>query len=227
MNSLVPLLIDWFHTYGYPVLWLCVFVAAVGIPLPISLVLLASGAFAALGDFDIVLLAIVAISASTAGDNVGYLLGRKLGRKLLVWLKQQRRIQLFSPRTIQRSQDYFHRLGGWAILFSRFLVPALGGTVNLLAGAELYQYWRFLIYDAIGEAIGVAILLSLGYTFAASWEALGDIVAWISTLCLGLCTVVCLLMYLIRTLRLRRQASVANRTTEVSPLKPTESASGM
>jgi membrane-associated protein len=229
VNALLPLLIDWFHTYGYPVLWLSVFVAAVGIPLPISLILLASGAFAALGDFDIILLAVVAITASTAGDNVGYLLGRKLGRKLLVWLKQQRRIQLFSPRTIQRSQDYFHRLGGWAILFSRFLVPALGGTVNLLAGAELYTYWHFVIYDAVGEAIGVAILLLLGYTFAASWEALGSIVAWVSTLCLGLCVVICLLLYLLRTLRFRRRATMTNPPTEtrIKQLKPTESGSGL
>ncbi len=231
MSSLLPLFIDWFHTYGYPVLWLAIFVAAVGIPLPISLLLLASGAFAALGDFDIGLLFVVSISASMAGDNVGYLVGRKLGYRLLVWLKVQRRMHLFSPGTIQRSQDYFHRLGGWAILLSRFLVPALGGTVNLLAGAELYTYWRFVLYDALGEAVGVAIPLTLGYTFAASWEAMGDIMTWVSVLCLGIFTIVCLLLYLLRTLRLRRQeiakSPTASVTAQTGQMKPTESSSSV
>jgi hypothetical protein len=40
MSSLLPLLLHWVHEYRYPMLWLTVFIAAVGIPLPIGLVLL-------------------------------------------------------------------------------------------------------------------------------------------------------------------------------------------
>ena len=56
MSSLLPLLLHWLHEYGYAALWLTVFIAAVGVPLPISLVLLAAGAFAVRGDFNIALL---------------------------------------------------------------------------------------------------------------------------------------------------------------------------
>src|SRR5579864_7284186 len=45
MSSLLPPLLHWLHEYGYPVLWLTVLIAAVGVPLPIGLVLLAVGAF--------------------------------------------------------------------------------------------------------------------------------------------------------------------------------------
>ncbi len=45
-----------------------------GIPLPIGLILLGAGAFAALGDFDIVLLTLVAVTASACGDSMGYLI---------------------------------------------------------------------------------------------------------------------------------------------------------
>ncbi len=41
MSTILPYLINWLQEFGYPALWLVVFVASVGAPLPISLVLLA------------------------------------------------------------------------------------------------------------------------------------------------------------------------------------------
>jgi membrane-associated protein len=55
MNSFLPILITWLQQYGYPALWLAVFISAIGTPLPVSFILLAAGAFAALGDFNIAL----------------------------------------------------------------------------------------------------------------------------------------------------------------------------
>ena len=47
MSALLPYLVNWLQEYGYPALWGLVFVGAAGIPLPITLLLLAAGAFAA------------------------------------------------------------------------------------------------------------------------------------------------------------------------------------
>jgi membrane-associated protein len=77
MSSLLPLLLHWLHEYRYPMLWLTVFIAAVGIPLPISLVLLAVGAFAGYGDFNLALLIGVTITASSCGNDIGYFVGRR------------------------------------------------------------------------------------------------------------------------------------------------------
>ena len=175
MNGLLPYLLIWLQQYGYPTLWLAVFVSAVGIPLPTSLVLLAAGAFAALGDFSLAILIPVSMTAFIAGDNVGYLLGKLWGSRLLDWLEKSGKMRIIKPRTIVRSRLYFNRLGGWAIFFSRFLVSALGGAINILAGAERYPYRRFVFYDACGEAFGAALPLVLGYIFGASWDAVGDV----------------------------------------------------
>src|SRR5690348_430940 len=102
MNSFLSFLLHGLHEYGYPVLWLIIFMAAVGLPLPASLVLLAAGVFAAHGDFNIALLIGITITASSCGDNVGYFIGRRWGSKTLHWLEQPRRIQLISARTITR-----------------------------------------------------------------------------------------------------------------------------
>ena len=175
MSSLFLLLLHWLHEYGYPMLWLTVFIGAVGFPLPISLVLLAVGAIAARGDFNIVLLIGITITASSCGDNLGYFIGRGWGSRALNWLVQPRRLHVLPARTITRSRLYFKRRGGWAIFFSRFLFSALGGVVNLLAGSERYPYRHFLLYDVTGETLGAAIPLLLGYALGACWEAGSDL----------------------------------------------------
>lgn len=206
MSALLPNLIDWLQQYGYPALWLFVFIAAVGIPLPTSLVLLASGAFAALGDFNVFVLGIIAVTASTAGDNVGYFVGRRWGSKLLLWLQQPRRRwkRLFSPRNFDRAQVYFQKRGGWAVFLTRFLFSALGGITNLLAGAELYPYRRFLFADITGEATGAAIALLLGFLFGASWEAVGNILGAVSLLAFAVLAVIFLVYYLVKLLHQAR-----------------------
>ncbi len=204
-NSLLPYLLTLLQEYGYPILWLSVFIGALGIPLPNTLVLLAAGAFAALGNFNFALLLVVAVSAFVAGDNSSYWVGRRWGSRLLAWLEGR----LLKPRTVEHSRIYFHRLGGWAIFFSRFLVSALGGAINLLAGTELYPYRRFLVYDIAGETLGALLPLGLGYIFGASWVAVGDMLGSLSLFVLTLLIVLALGYQTIRLLmRMRRAAKL-------------------
>lgn len=175
MNTLLPYLLTWLQEYGYPILWLSVFVGALGVPMPNSLVLLAAGAFASFGDFNFLLLALVSSSAFVIGDTGSYWIGWLWGSKVLDWLERSGGRYLIKPETIARSRIYFGRRGGWAIFLSRFLVSVLGGAINLLAGAERYPYQRFLVYDISGEILGALIPLSLGYIFGTSWEAIGTL----------------------------------------------------
>jgi membrane-associated protein len=200
MISLLPLLLHWLHEYGYSVLWLTVFIAAVGVPLPIGLLLLAVGAFAGYGDFNIALLIGITIAASSCGDSVGYFIGRRWGSRTLHWLVQPRPLHPISSRTITKARLYFKRRGGWAIFFSRFLFSALGSMMNLTAGAEGYPYRRFLLYDVTGETLGAVIPLSLGYAFGACWEAGSNLLGVFSGFAFMLFLVILLVRRLVRAL---------------------------
>ncbi len=216
MSIILPYLVNGLQTYGYPALWLSIFIAALGAPLPIGLMMLAAGAFAALGDFNIILLALISITASICGDNAGYWIGRRIGSKVLLWLAQKPRFGIISPQVIARSQSYFQKRGAWAILLSRCLVTALGGSTNIVAGAEVYPYHRFLIFDAIGETIGSMIPLVLGYIFGASLEAVGDMLTTISLLIIALL----LLIYCAFTLaKLLRRMKATQKSTEARGMK--------
>ncbi len=210
MSGLLSTLLTFFQNYGYPALWISIFIAAAGVPLPIGLVLLAAGAFAALGDFNFVLLFALAFSALVCGDNAGYLVGRRWGSKALDWLETSQKWNHFIPsRIIVRSRNYFQHRGGWAIFLSRFLFSALGGAINLLAGSELYPYRRFVLSDASGEALGAIIPLLLGYIFGASWEAVGDVLGSFSFLVLALLAVIILVIRFIKYIRRLELAKAA------------------
>lgn len=209
MSTLLPYVLALFQEYGYPILWLSIFIGALGIPLPNSLVLLAAGAFAALGDFNFAILAVVSISAFVTGDTSSYWIGRRWGSKVLHWMEGR----LIKQQTLERSRVYFERLGGWAIFSSRFLVSALGGAINLLAGAEIYPYRRFILYDVAGETVGALLPLTLGYIFGASWDAVGDLLGSFSLFIVALLIALVLGYQTLRLFRRMRKAALAKKAT--------------
>ncbi len=202
------------HSYGYPMLWVTIFVAAVGLPIPGTLILLAAGAFAALGDFSLLFLIPIGITAATGGDNLGYVIGRRWGYRVLDWLTEKRRVRFVSPNAVARGRIYFKKRSGLAVFLTRFLFVALGGSINLLAGAERYPYRRFLLSDIGGQILGVLIPVGLGYTFAESWEAVGQLLGALSALLLALLIAIVLLVLLIRNLRKRQKADEDKKASQ-------------
>jgi membrane-associated protein len=210
MSAFLPTLLNWLQAYGYVALWLTIFVAAVGIPLPIALLLLAAGAFASAGDFNVGVLAFIALSAFVSGDTLGFIIGRRWGSKLLDWLEHSSKRRLISPQAIARSRAFFARHGGWAIFLSRFLFSGLGGIINVLAGADHYPYQRFLLWDISGEILGVMFPLLLGYVFSAGWEAIGDLLGGTSMFLLILLGIMVLSLYVLKLVRHARSSNRNN-----------------
>ncbi len=198
--------VDALQLYGYPALWLIVFVAAAGAPISGSLLLFAAGAFAALGDLNIIILFPVALSAAVMGDNLTYFIGRRVGTSLLGWLERQKRFRFITPQALERGRAYFRRKAAWTVFITRFLIVALGGPVNLVAGVEQYPYRNFLFWDISGQILGAIIPLGLGFVFARSWQEVAVIFGAFSSLVLALLVVMILLTLLVRKIRQRRHA---------------------
>ncbi|MEO8972566.1 MAG: DedA family protein [Ktedonobacteraceae bacterium] len=192
--------------YGYPALWVIVFVAAAGAPISGSLLLFAAGAFAAFGDFNLAILFLVALSAAVMGDNLGYYIGRRVGSPLLAWFARQKRFRMFTSQTLERSRIYFRRRAGWAIFLTRFLIVVLGGAINFLAGVEKYPYRKFLFWDVSGQMLCAVITLGLGYISAESWEEVASLFGAFSSLLLALLVAVAIGGVLIGKLRQRKRA---------------------
>jgi membrane protein DedA with SNARE-associated domain len=218
-------LVDALQHFGYPVLWLIVFIAAAGAPISGSLLLSAAGAFAAFGDLNIFILFPLALSAAVLGDNLTYFIGRRIGVPLLAWLERQKRFKWISPRAVERSRAYFRRRTSWAIFLTRFLIVALGGPINLLAGLEQYPYKSFLFWDISGQILGALISLGLGYFFAESWEDVAGLFGTFSGLVLAVLVAGFLTTLFLRRVRQHRQeATAADKEPVAQLMSPQEEA---
>ncbi|MGN6701307.1 MAG: DedA family protein [Thermomicrobiales bacterium] len=165
-------LLAWLLTDGLLALAPVLAGAALGLPLPASLLLLAAGAFAGQGEFSLPPLLLISLVAVVAGDLAGYWLGRRGG--VVAVERFGRRLGL-TLAVVQVGERYLARWGGLAIFLTRFLLTPLGPVMNIVAGAGGYPLRRFLVFDVLGEMVWVAGYLALGYLFSASWDLLASL----------------------------------------------------
>ncbi|HKU28994.1 DedA family protein [Arthrobacter sp. NyZ413] len=100
-----------------------------------------------------VLIAIVSVAA-VAGDQVGYLLGRRFGRR---WFKDDAKVM--KTAHLQAAEDFFARRGGPAIVLARF-VPVVRTFAPLAAGAARYGYKSFTLWNIAGALVwGTSVTL--------------------------------------------------------------------
>jgi len=138
------------------------------------------------------LLLLVVIGGSLAGESVGYALGAWFGDRLKV-SRLGRRI---GEHQWERAERWLQRRGGVAIFVSRFL-PVLHALVPVTVGAGDLPYRRFLawtapactlwalIYVSVGTAAGTSYRMLSGTLHFASWLLLGVIVVFLVAVALG------------------------------------------
>jgi membrane-associated protein len=159
-------------SWGLPFLGLIIGLSCLGLPLPVSLLMIFSGSFVASGDLSLWLVFGTSFLSAVAGDQLGYFIGRRSGRPLLRWLSGKT-----DGRLLRRAETYTRTRGGGGVFFSRWLVSPLGPYVNLIAGATDMGWRKFSLYDAAGEGIWVGLYIGLGVMFGRNVQAVADIVA--------------------------------------------------
>lgn len=116
------------------------------------------------GDVNIVILCSVIFLAAFFGDQIGFVLGRVVGRPYLE-KRSSPRIQ----RLIQSSEEFYERNGWWAVVAARFF-PWIRSFVPPIAGASKMNYYKFLSANALGALLwGVGITLAGFYAATLPW----------------------------------------------------------
>jgi membrane protein DedA with SNARE-associated domain len=147
--------------YGIPVLLLTAYVGSLGIPFPITLVIMAAGASARAGLLDPWQALLACLVGASLADHSEYL----VGRLSLPWLKNRNGHKV----VWQQANAIMLRQGGWAIFLTRFWFTPLAPVVNVMAGGR-YPYQLFLLFDLTGELLWVLLYGGMGYLFAAQWQ---------------------------------------------------------
>lgn len=147
--------------YGILALFLSIALEALGAPLPgESAIIVAAGAAAA-GDLDIRAVAVTAFLAAVAGDNVGYLIGRKLGRSAILRLGGRFGV---TDAALAKAEGVATRYGPLMVVFARFVV-ILRQLNGLVAGTTHMPWPRFLAANIAGAALWVGLWTTLAYRF--------------------------------------------------------------
>jgi len=139
-----------------------------GFFLPGDSILFSAGLVAAAhGEVNIVILVSVIFIAAFFGDQVGFVLGRLVGRPYLE-RHNSPRIQ----KMIIRSERFYEQTGWWAVVAARFF-PWIRTFVPPIAGISKMNYYKFLSANALG-----ALLWGVGITFAGYYAAT---LPWVKT----------------------------------------------
>jgi membrane protein DedA with SNARE-associated domain len=168
--------------YGLPVLFSVVLICSVGVPFPISLMLVAAGSFVEQGEMKLWQVVVVGSLAAVLGDQIAFGLSRWGGRRVINRLSRKIGVE----EKVKQAEALTKRWSGAAIFLSRWLVTALGPWVNVASGIAGYPWQRFLLWDVLGELIWVILYVGIGYVFSNRVQAIAEILGNLTWLMLGL-----------------------------------------
>jgi membrane-associated protein len=137
----------------------------VGFFLPGDSLLFSAGLVAAVrNDVNIVILVLTVFLAAFIGDQVGYVLGRKIGRPYF-----QRRNSKRMQKMLLKSERFYEKYGWWSVVIARY-IPWVRTFVPPIAGTVKMNYYKFLSANALGAFLwGVGITLAGFYSGSISW----------------------------------------------------------
>lgn len=175
-------LLSFLLLYKYAALFVLVFLAGVGFPIPSNTLMIAVGAFASQNYFNLPFSLATALFANILGDLFDYFLARKYGRYIL----KKNYHKKFS--FIVRLEDYIKFLEqhikkhqALTIFLTRFLGSA-SVIVNFLSGLIPVKLRTFMIYDILGNFLDLSFMVLLGFFISELWQSVAGIIGTISTL---------------------------------------------
>jgi membrane protein DedA with SNARE-associated domain len=146
------------NQYGYLALGL-IALEDFGVPVPGETVLILAALLAGAGRFNIWLVALIGFLAAVLGDNIGFAIGHFGGRPLA---ERYGRYILLTPERLDKATSFFERHGGKIIIVARF-IEGLRQANGIIAGISGLHWAKFLVFNAIGAALWVALWTALGY----------------------------------------------------------------
>jgi membrane-associated protein len=96
--------------------------------------------------------------AAFLGGEVGYYIGKKAGPRIF----ERKESGLFSIANVRRTNAFFERFGGFAVILARF-VPIVRTFAPIAAGVGKMNYRKYSLYNAIGAFVWGAGVTLIGF----------------------------------------------------------------
>jgi membrane protein DedA with SNARE-associated domain len=189
---------------GYAAVFAFIAVETMGIPVPGETALIAAALLAHAGKLDIVPLVLTAAAAAIVGDNVGFAIGRRVGRRVL-----EAPGPLYHHRlaVLERGEPFFERHGAKAVFLGRW-VAGLRIASAWLAGVNRMRWRTFLPWNALGGLVWAA---SVGFTVYALGHVAEQVIKVMGPAAAAVVVALALALVVRHVRRQRRGAAVEAR----------------
>jgi membrane protein DedA with SNARE-associated domain len=153
--------------YGYGAVLLAIFVEGFGIPAPGQMTLIAAALLAARGDLSLAAVLATAVVAATAGNLVGFAIGRFGGRRLLE--------RVAGGARLARMEALVQRRGGVVVGFGRF-VDGLRQLAGVAAGSLGMSFATFFVWNLVGAVAWVGFWGGGSFLFDRDFASIAAVV---------------------------------------------------
>ena len=182
---------------GYAAVFGLIAIETMGIPVPGETALIAGALLAQKGDIHIVPLVALAAAAAIIGDNIGFAIGRKGGRRLLMRPGPFHAQRL---RVIEIGEPFFERHGPKAVFLGRW-VSGLRIASAWLAGINGMSWRVFLPWNALG---GILWASTVGFVVYALGKAAENVITIVGPVAGGIAAAGLVIALVVRHRRARR-----------------------
>ena len=191
-------LLELLSRYGPVTLFVAQVLGLFGLPIPDEFLLTVSGALIRAGKLPLVPSLAAAIGGCLCGITLSYILGRTVGVRAL------RKVIRVSDSAFDRGQRWFHRFGGWLLMFGYF-IPGVRHVTAIAAGSVPISYGEFARFAYPGGILWSMSFVMLGYFGGSQWRTvLAFARTWLPAALVVLISVVAIVSLVI-TRRRRRQ----------------------
>lgn len=154
-------------------------------------------------DFNIHALVVLLFIAAVAGDSVGYLFGRRVGRRIF----NRPNSRLFKQENIKRAEEFYEKHGSKTIVIARF-IPIIRTFAPIVAGVGKMHYKTFVTFNVIGALLWAVGITYAGYYIGAGLERVGIHVDTILLPIIAIIVIVSVLPPIIHILKDEKQRTV-------------------
>jgi len=158
-EQLLGHLAPYIHQYGAAAVTAVLTLESIGAPLPGESLLIFASVLAAHGEISLTALMLSSWAGAVMGDNIGYLLGRRYGRSII--LRYGARLGINAER-LAKVEAVFARYGAFTVAFARF-VNVLRQLNAVVAGLLRMDWRHFLFFNALGGALWVTVWTFAGF----------------------------------------------------------------
>jgi membrane protein DedA with SNARE-associated domain len=145
--------------YSYFAVAAVIGVESFGVPAPGQTIMVAASIYSGAGRLNVFAVGIIAFVAAVIGDNIGYWIGVRGGRRLV---HRFGKYVFITPARLERAEKFFVRRGNRIVVVARF-IDGLRQLNGVIAGITAMPWRTFLLFNAIGAALWVGWWTTVAY----------------------------------------------------------------